>query len=76
MLELLWSKETLTLDENNSCELNWSKLFVDIREKCSTIWRTSDKSSEEIPYDYRQKTDNMAQLQIIDDKDDYRFFCR
>ena len=26
------------------------------------------------PYDYRQKIDNVAKLQIIDDKKDYRFF--
>ena len=36
-----------TLDETTSCELNWSKLFVDVCEKCNTIWRTSDKSSDE-----------------------------
>ena len=27
---------------------------------------------KEFAYDYRQKIDNVAQLQIIDDKEDYR----
>ena len=30
---------------------------------------------KKFPYDYRQRIDNFAKLQIIDDKDDYRFFC-
>ena len=30
---------------------------------------------KEIPCDYRQKIDNVSQLQVIDDKEDYRFFC-
>ena len=29
---------------------------------------------KEFTYNYRQKIDNVAQLQIIDDKEDYRFF--
>ena len=29
---------------------------------------------KEFPYAYRQKIDNVTQLQIIDDKEDYRFF--
>ena len=30
---------------------------------------------KEFPNDYRQKIDNVAQLQVIDDKEDYGFFC-
>ena len=30
---------------------------------------------KQFPYDYRQKIVNVAQLQIIDDKEDYRLFC-
>ena len=32
-------------------------------------------NQKEIPYDYRQKIDNVAELQIIDDKEDYILFC-
>ena len=31
-----------TLDESNSCQLNWIKISVDVREKCETICPMAD----------------------------------
>ena len=78
----IWSRRSTFLDQAIGPQ-------VPFRKKYETTIMTASKHTspnffqmlqlkrrhKEFPNDYRQKIDNVAQLQIIDDKDDYRFFC-